>query len=149
MRKEKWFFFSYPSKTSLTRMANHILALPQKVSDWQWAGLIQIIVVLSSFWHLYFWHFIYLLCVFQRMVLTTGSPVELIWVKLVSAATASCTTWPVSSPTGAKGSCQMYVDMKTTIILIHLCGRFSVVNQNHYSDILTEYVAHASNVVSS
>ncbi len=65
MRKETWFFFSYPSKTSLTRMANHILALPQKVRDWQWAGLIQIIVVLLSFWHLCFWHFIYLLCVFR------------------------------------------------------------------------------------
>ncbi len=43
----------------------------------------------------------------------------------------------------------MWVDMKTTIILIHLCGGFSEVNQNQYSDILTEYVALTSNVVYS
>lgn len=63
--------------------------------SWSFIGLASDILTLN---------FSYL---FQMMVLTTGSPVELIWVKLVSVAAAFCTTWPVSSPIGAKGSCQM------------------------------------------
>jgi len=53
MRKEKLFFFSYPSKTSLIRMANHTPAPPQKVAANK-AKLIQIEVDLLEVLHLIF-----------------------------------------------------------------------------------------------